>query len=68
MASFKIKLKKILVESVDSIIVIGRVGVDDEMIGEKSVDFHEPVSIEGNPFPDFTRRQVLQFGEVLFVV
>ncbi len=58
-ASFKVKLKKVFIESVDSIVVIGRVGVDDEMVGEKSVNFHEPVSIKGNSFADFTCRQVL---------
>ena len=58
-ASFKVKLKKVLIKSVDSIVVIGRVGVDDEMIGEESVNFHEPVSIEGNSFADFACRQVL---------
>jgi hypothetical protein len=58
-ASFKVKLKKVLIESVDSIVVIGRVGVDDEMVGEESVNFHEPVSIEGNSFADFACRQVL---------
>jgi hypothetical protein len=38
------------------------------MVGEKGVDFHEPICIEGDTLSNFACRQILLFWEVLFVV
>jgi hypothetical protein len=68
LTGLKIELEEVLIESDDSVVEVSGVAVDDEMVGKKSVDFHEPICIEGDTFSDFTGGQVLLFGEVLFVV
>ena len=68
LTTFKVKLKEIIIEPGNSIVEIGGVTVDDEMIGQKAVYLHEPVCIEWNSLSDFTCRQILLFGEVLLII
>lgn len=51
--SLKIELEKVLIQPNDSIVEVGGITVDDEMIGKEGVDFHEPIRIKGDTFSDF---------------
>ncbi len=53
-SSLKVKLKEILVQSDDSIVDVRGGAVDNEVIGEKSMNFHKPIGIERDSFSDFT--------------